>query len=90
MKPTGRGPRPTCATAEELVRLVDGIDETRALEILVLRPTLAQVEEAALWAKADGDWPAPQGRPLEQAVAQICGIMLALRREEEHGARLVH
>ncbi len=73
-----RGP---AAAHDDLRRIVGDIDERKALEILALRPTLAEVEEAAAWAAGDGDILAKSGRPLTGIAAEVFEILTADEEE---------
>ena len=68
-------------TAEDISRLLGALDERRTLDILALRPTLSDVEQAAVWLAGDGDVIARSGHPLAGVVADILDI-LAVDDEE--------
>jgi len=68
-------------TAEDISRLLGALDERRTLDILALRPTLSDVEQAAVWLAGDGDVIAKSGHPLAGVVAEILDI-LAVDDEE--------
>jgi hypothetical protein len=69
------------ATHDDLLRIVGDIDEREALEILALNPTIAEIEEAAVWAVGDGDVLAKTGRPLTGIAAEIFEILTADEEE---------
>jgi hypothetical protein len=73
-------------TQEDLARLVGDLDERKTLDILALKPTVAELEEAAIWAEGDGDVLARIGHPLAGVVAQIVDILTA-DEEEPPAAR---
>ena len=73
-------------SVEELRRIVGDLDDARIVAILALNPTVAEAEEAALWAGRQGDVPIRQGRILEGKVALIFDI-LARAEEEEDATR---
>jgi hypothetical protein len=73
-------------TREDLVRLVGALDERKTLDILALKPTSGELEEAAIWATGDGDVLAKMGRPLAGLVAQIVDI-LTVNEEEPPAVR---
>lgn len=73
------------ASRAELQDILGDIDERQAILIMTLRPTVAQIEEAAVWAAGDGDLLAREGRPLEGKVAAIFDILTA-DEDEEAGA----
>jgi hypothetical protein len=69
------------ASAEDVSRLLCALDERKTLDIVALRPTLADVEQAAVWLAGDGDVIARSGHPLAGVVAEILDI-LAVDDEE--------
>jgi hypothetical protein len=69
------------ATHDDLLRIVGDIDERDALEILALHPTIAEIEEAAVWAVGNGDVLAKTGRPLTGIAAEIFEILTADEEE---------
>jgi len=70
------------ATRDDLTRLVGDIEEQMALDILALHPTIAEVEEAALWAAGDGDVLAKAGHQPTTNAAEILNILAADEEEE--------
>jgi hypothetical protein len=50
--------------------------------ILALHPTIAEVEEAALWAAGDGDVLAKAGHQLTTNAAEVLNILTANEEEE--------
>jgi hypothetical protein len=70
------------ATHDDLLRLVGDVDEQMALDILALHPTIAEVEEAALWAAGDGDVLAKAGHQLSANAAEILNILASGEEEE--------
>ena len=69
------------ANAEDVSRLLGALDERKTLDIVALRPTLNDVERAAVWLAGDGDVIARSGHPLASVVAEILDI-LAVDDEE--------
>ena len=67
--------RSSVATADDLSKLLGALDERKAVDVLALRPTLADVEQAAIWLAGDGDVLAKDGHPLAGVVAQIVDIL---------------
>lgn len=65
----------------ELLRIVGDVDESKLLAILALRPTVAEVEAAALWAAGSGDVLGKAGHPLSGVVAEIYEILKADEEE---------
>ncbi len=68
------------AGRDDLRRILHDVDDARFLEILNLSPTVAEVEQAAIWAAGDGHAVDRAGHPLSGTVARLVGI---LQRDEE-------
>jgi hypothetical protein len=66
---------------DELIRVVGDVDESTLLAILALRPTIAEVEEAAAWTTGSGDVVDRAGHPLTGVIAQIFDILTADEEE---------
>jgi hypothetical protein len=64
----------------DLKRVLHDLDDASALEILALAPSVADIEEAAVWAVGEGHALDRAGRPLTGTVARIVAI---LQRDEE-------
>jgi hypothetical protein len=73
--------QPSVISHDELLRIVGDIDESRILAILALRPTVAEVEEAALWATGSGDVVDRAGHPLTGVVAEVFEILTSDEEE---------
>ena len=69
------------ATHDDLLRILGEIDERKALDILALHPTVADIEEAAIWVGGDGDVLAKAGQPLTGIAAEIFDILTADEEE---------
>ena len=69
------------ATHDDLLRILGEIDERKAVDILGLHPTVADIEEAAIWASGDGDVLAKAGHPLTGIAAEIFDILIADEEE---------
>ncbi len=63
------------------------MDDTKALAILALHPSVTQIEEALAWTIGQGDILGQQDRPLEGVVAEIFDILTA---DEEEPPPLGH
>jgi hypothetical protein len=74
--------KPAMATRDDLLRLAGDVDERKVLDILALRPTVAEIEQAALWAAGDGDVLAKGGHPLIGTAAEVLDILTADEEEE--------
>jgi hypothetical protein len=62
---------PTVASRDDVRLMLGAVDEATIIEILALRPTPADLEEADIWATGDGDVLARSGRSLAGVVADI-------------------
>ena len=69
------------ASHDDLTRILGEVDDAKIVEILALKPTLQEVEEAALWATGDGDVLSKDGHPLNGVVAAIVDIMITCEEE---------
>jgi hypothetical protein len=76
-----RSGRTGAVSHDDLTRIVGDIDQRKALQILALNPTVADLEEAAIWAAGNGDVLGKRGRPLGVVAANIFDILTA--NEEE-------
>lgn len=70
------------AACDDLLRLVGDVDERKVFDILALRPTVAEIEQAALWAAGDGDVLAKGGHPLTGTAAEVLDILTADQEKE--------
>ena len=75
--------RSAAAMHDDLLQIVGDIDERMALDILALCPTVAEIEEAAMWVSGQGDVLAKTGHPLAGIPAEIFEILTADEEEEE-------
>ena len=69
------------ATHEKVKRILGDLDETKLLPIMALRPTVKDVEEAAVWLGGDPDV-FGAGPPLKGIASQIVTILTANEEEE--------
>lgn len=72
----------TPVDADQIRAILGNIDEEKIMAILHLQPTIAEVEEAAVWAAGDGDVLAKEGRPLSSTAAAIVDVLTADEEEE--------
>jgi hypothetical protein len=63
--------------------MLGDIGECKIVEILALRPTLTEIEEAAVWARGDGDVLAKSGHPKIGVIAQIVDVLVTDEQEAE-------
>lgn len=71
----------TAATQADIVGILGHIDSEQLLAILALQPTVAEVEEAAMWLSADPDV-FGSGDPLKGKAAEIVTILTEDQDEE--------
>jgi hypothetical protein len=76
------GAQPAPVGRADLIRILGETDDAKIVEILALKPTLPEVEEAAMWAAGNGDVLAKSGRPLGRVAAAIVAILTAEEEEE--------
>jgi len=68
------------ATESDLHQILGDMDDSTALAILALHPSVAQLEEARVWLNGGGDILGKEHRPLDGVVAEIFDM---LRVEDE-------
>ncbi len=83
--PTTASDRKPLAAADDLRRILGDLDETKMIDILALRPTVRDVEEASLWLAGDPDI-FGAGRPLKSKAGEIVAILTADEEEEPRRA----
>jgi hypothetical protein len=69
------GGQSATASHDDLTRILGDVDDAKIVEILALKPTLQELEEATLWVTGDGDVLAKEGHPLGGIVAAIVDII---------------
>jgi hypothetical protein len=69
------------ATGSDLHRILGDMDDSTAVAILALHPSVAQLEEARVWLNGGGEVLGKEHRPLEGVVAEIFE-MLKVDEEE--------
>jgi len=77
---------PIPASAEEVKRILGELDEAKLLDIVALRPSVRDVEQASLWLAGDPDV-FGAGQPLPTTAGDIVAILTADEDEEEGPAR---
>ncbi len=80
--PTPAHDRDTLAAPEDIRRILGDLDDAKLLDIMALRPTIVDVEEAALWLAGDSDI-FGAGRPLKPVAGEIVAILTVDEEEEE-------
>jgi hypothetical protein len=66
---------------DDVIRVLGEMDDAMIIEILALKPTLNDLEQAAMWSAGDGDVLAKQGHPLGGVVADIVDLLTADEEE---------
>ena len=77
--------RGALATGDEVRHVFGTLDEAKLLDIMALRPTVLDVEEASVWLAGDSDV-FGANRPLKPVVSQIVEILTADEEEEPRSA----
>jgi len=75
----------TSAAPDDIRRVLGTLDEEKLLDIMALRPTLLDVEEASIWLAGDSDV-FGSGRPLRPVAGEIVAILTAEEEEEPRPA----
>jgi len=65
---------------DALKAVVGSIEDAKAIEVLNLQPTLAELDEAMVWVSDDGDVLSKTAHPISGKVAKIVDI---LTRDED-------
>jgi len=73
--------RDAVAAADDVRRVLGTLDEAKLLDILALRPTLLDLEEASVWLAGDADI-FGAGQPLKATASEIVAILTADEEEE--------
>ena len=73
------------ATPDDVRRILGTFDDTKLLDILALRPSILDIEEASLWLAGDPDV-FGAGRPLNPAAGEIVAVLTADEEEERRPA----
>ena len=69
---------------EELRHILGDIDADKAIQILALEPTAAELEAAVMWAEGNEDIVSTQGAPLSGKAARIYDILTEDQDDEAH------
>jgi len=80
-QPSGFGARAPAPNRDDVPHILGAIDEAKIIEILALRPSFADLEQAVICAAGDGDVLARSGRPLGRIVADIVDLLTADEEE---------
>ncbi|SKA35899.1 hypothetical protein SAMN02745126_05743 [Enhydrobacter aerosaccus] len=79
-KSTSSAMRP--ATREDFQRLLGTLDDPKVIDILELKPTVADIEEAAVCVAGDHDVLAKSGHHVSAVAAKVVEILTADEDEE--------
>jgi hypothetical protein len=71
-------------TRDEIKAVLGDIDDNKIIEILALKPSLVDLEAAAMWLAGDSDILAKDGYQLSEAAAQIVDILAMDEDEAEY------
>jgi len=74
------------ASPADIRSILGTLDESALLEILALRPTIRDVEEAAMWLSGDRDI-FGAGEPLRDVVAEIVAVLTPNEEDEAPRSR---
>ncbi len=73
------------AARDDVSRILGTLDDAKLMDILALRPTTLDIEEASLWLAGDADI-FGTGRPLKPVAGEIVAILTADEEEEPRPA----
>jgi hypothetical protein len=74
------------AASDDVKRILGELDDAKLLDILALRPTVLEVEEASMWLSGDSDV-FGAGQPLKRVAGNIVAILTADEEEERTRTR---
>jgi len=77
--------RGALATVDDIRRILGTLDEAKLLDIVALRPTILDVEEASVWLAGDTDI-FGAGQPLKPVAGEIVAILTVGEEEEPRPA----
>jgi hypothetical protein len=69
------------AGSDDIRRILGDLDDAKVLDIVALRPTIQELEEASMWLAGDEDI-FGAGQPLKGAAGEIAAILTADEEEE--------
>ena len=84
IEPTSQ--KPWHASSSEIKAILGALDEATLLEIVALRPTIRDLEEAATWLSGDRDI-FGAGEPLKDVAAEIVAVLTTNEEGEESRSR---
>jgi hypothetical protein len=71
----------TIASSDDVKRILGDLDEAKLLDIMALRPTILDAENASMWLSGDNDI-FGAGEPLKSVAGDIVAILTADQEEE--------
>ena len=74
------------ATRNDIKHLFGALDDAKLMDILTLRPTVLDIEEASLWLGGDADV-FSAGQPLKPLAGEIVAILTADEERESRPPR---
>jgi len=74
------------ASSGEIKAILGPLDEAMLLEVVALRPTIRDLEEAATWLSGDRDI-FGAGEPLKDVAAEIVAVLTAGEEDDESRSR---
>ena len=80
-EPTTAQDRDALAAPNDIKRIIGNLDEAKLLDIMALRPSVVDVEEASLWLAGDPDVFGP-GSSLKPVAGEIVAILTADDEDE--------
>ena len=75
------------ATGTDVHQILGDMEDSTAVAILALHPSVAQLEEARVWLDGAGEVLGKEHRPLDGVVAQIFDMLAVQDEEEQRSAR---
>lgn len=74
-KPNSSSRHTVLATQADLRQILGDMDDETAVAILILEPTVAQIEEAGVWLNGANDVLGKERRPFDAVVARILDLV---------------
>lgn len=81
------GPAMAKASRDDLIRIAGDLEDDKIVDILALKPTVSELEQAVLWAEGEGDVLARKGHQLVGVVAGIVDVLTADEDDEPEPPR---
>jgi hypothetical protein len=81
------GPTVVKASRDDVIRIAGALEDAKIVDILALKPTVSELEQAVLWAEGEGDLLARKGHQLVGVVAEIVDVLTADEEDEPEPPR---